>query len=534
MMNSLPLIAFVHMSPKDFSHWVTSLWLLGVGVGLGLAIVLVVWAVLRVVAPALALRCSQAVTGPILTPISIVMGIWVIVALLGTFVVREPTEILNSLARMSSTGEDIYTVTIPKLSGNVNEQTGNLPAIRIQEIDEIDTNELKRFTIQSSGRFELVAREVGTDEDLATYSIQGGELFEWTRSSKHTLMRKLPSNKQVEFYARNDAFDKIKNVSLEIKNVSIVVTTEPAYIEAKSIFYTMMIVAAIYLFYFLMAMLLPKVMAIAEATATSEMSQLLFLICATIGCLYMVAAVYIPYHTFGEDIKVLKHTGLQVMMMLGLIVAIWASSTSIADEIEGKTALTLLSKPISRRQFIFGKYIGIAWTVAVLFIIVTVMFLPAVASKPVFDQREGTTAEYEPTGEKGISWQLLHDETVGIVPGVFLVFMETIVLASLSVAISTRMPMVANFMVTFGVYALAHLTPSLLQASSGGFEPVKFVAMLLAIILPPLKDYEVYAAVSAGTELPVIYLPGAALSAILYSAIAMLLALILFEDRDLT
>ena len=524
MTNALPLIAFVNMSPKDFSHWVTSLWLLGVGVTLGLAIVLVVWAILRVVVPALAIRCTQAVTGPILTPISIVMGIWVLVALLGTFVVREPMEILNSLARMSSTGDVPYTVTVAELAGEVDEY-GNLPTSPLGI--QVDTNELKRFTIQSPGRFELVAREIGVDGDLANYNIQGGELFEWSRSSKATLMRKLPPNKQVEFFARNDAGN-------EINNVKVLVTTEPAHIEAKSISYTMMIVAAIYLLYFMLAMLLPKVMAFAEATATSEMSQLLFIICATIGCLYMVAAVYIPYHTFGEDIKVLKHTGLQVMMMLGLIVAIWASSTSIADEIEGKTALTLLSKPISRRQFIFGKFIGIAWTVAVLFIIITVMFLPAVASKPVFDQREGTTFEYERSGEKGISWQLLHDETVDIVPGVLLVFMETIVLASLSVAISTRMPMVANFMVTFGVYALGHLTPSLMQASVGGFEPVKFVAGFLATILPPLKDFEIYSAVSAGTELPIEYLPLAALSAMLYSALAMFLALILFEDRDLT
>ena len=31
----------------------------------------------------------------------------------------------------------------------------------------------------------------------------------------------------------------------------------------------------------------------------------------------------------------------------------------MADEIEGKTAITLLSKPITRRQFILGKFLGI-------------------------------------------------------------------------------------------------------------------------------------------------------------------------------
>ena len=34
-------------------------------------------------------------------------------------------------------------------------------------------------------------------------------------------------------------------------------------------------------------------------------------------------------------------------------------SLAVAEEIEGKTAITLLSKPINRRQFIVGKFLGI-------------------------------------------------------------------------------------------------------------------------------------------------------------------------------
>src|SRR6187200_1264765 len=65
--------------------------------------------------------------------------------------------------------------------------------------------------------------------------------------------------------------------------------------------------------------------------------------------------VIIPYFTLGEDIKMVKDQGLTVLAVTGLIVALFAASVSIADEIEGKTALTLLSKPVSRRNFILGK-----------------------------------------------------------------------------------------------------------------------------------------------------------------------------------
>ena len=42
---------------------------------------------------------------------------------------------------------------------------------------------------------------------------------------------------------------------------------------------------------------------------------------------------------------------------------------SIADEIEGRTALSVLSKPIGRRSFIIGKFLGVIGPVAILFIV---------------------------------------------------------------------------------------------------------------------------------------------------------------------
>jgi hypothetical protein len=52
-------------------------------------------------------------------------------------------------------------------------------------------------------------------------------------------------------------------------------------------------------------------------------------------------------------------------------------------------------------------------------------------------------------------------------------------------------------------------------------------------VLPVLDHFNVQAAVAGGVRIPLDYLAWAALYCVLYSAVAMLLALILFEDRDL-
>jgi ABC-type transport system involved in multi-copper enzyme maturation permease subunit len=264
---------------------------------------------------------------------------------------------------------------------------------------------------------------------------------------------------------------------------------------------------------------------VALATFKSEAAQPLFMIVVVLGIVSLVIFIFIPYNTFGEDIKVLKDSGMTLIMVLCIIQAIWAASTSVADEIDGRTALTVLSKPIGRRSFIIGKYLGIFWTVAVLFIVLGLVLLICVAWKPIYDAREGTPSE--PT------WQICHLEMIRVVPGLALAFMETIVLAAISVAISTRLPMVANFIICFSIYVLGHLTPLVVQSSVSQFEPVRFVAELVATILPNLDHFNIQAAVAAGVGVPNDYLGWSLLYCLIYGVIALMLALVLFEDRDL-
>jgi len=511
---------FFYINEIELQHLCTALWLFSVGVILGLLAAGLIWSILLAISPKLGMRCRDALAGPALMPFVVVLGIIAVSSVLLLPMVREPVSILTSLKQFPTTGTYTTEHVVPVASGEV-EESGNVPATPLGIA--VLTDQMRRMDVVADGRVELVARVQGSDEDVVAFDINGGEPFEWRRGSQGTLLRKFPSGEVIEFFGRN-----VTNSDIPM---TITLQTEPEHIEAASIFFVGGLVLMIFVVYFTLVCLFPKLMAIAEATVRSEIYQLLFLICAVIGCMFMVAAVYIPYQTFGEDIKVLKHTCLQAMMVLGIIVAIWAASRSVAEEIDGRTALTLLSKPVSRRQFVLGKFVGIAWLVSVLFIIISPFFIMAVAQKPIFDKREGTTVEFE--GEKGITWQLLHHEAMTVTPGVLLVFMETLVLTGVSVAISTRLPLVANFMLTFGVWALGHLTPSIMQSSAEGFEPVQFVAGFLATILPVLKNFEIYGPISAGQEIPILYLAGAALYTVLYVALTMFLALILFEDRDL-
>jgi ABC-type transport system involved in multi-copper enzyme maturation permease subunit len=264
---------------------------------------------------------------------------------------------------------------------------------------------------------------------------------------------------------------------------------------------------------------------IARATTKEAVRQPLFPLLMAIALIMLVMNTFLPFFSFGEDFKMLMDCGLATILIAGLLLAVWTSSTSIAEEIEGKTAMTLLSKPINRRQFIVGKYVGIMAAVFWLLLPVMICFLGLIFYKVGYDSRE--TAAPDP--EMGYKLAV----TFKAIPGLLLIFCEISVLTSLSVAISTRVPMVVNMVTCFTIFVVGHLTSLLVERNVRGLEMVQFVARLIATGLPNLEHFNTQAAVATGTLVPPAYLGNAALYAAAFSAAAILLAFILFEDRDL-
>jgi ABC-type Na+ efflux pump permease subunit len=268
-----------------------------------------------------------------------------------------------------------------------------------------------------------------------------------------------------------------------------------------------------------------KTSVITYVTAVEAVRQPVFLVLLIVGCLLMAVYPFIPYFTFGEDIKMVKDTGLATILLLGLILALLTSSSTIAEDIEHRTAITLLSKPINRRQFIIGKFLGILLAVAVIFVVLGILFGAVLYYKVAYDARE--SAKDAPTHAE--QWS----EVQQVLPGLVLTYFQVVVLSALSVAISTRLPLVVNIVVCFAVYFLGHLAPVLERASEGRFELVHFTAQMIGVIFPALDFFNVNAAVATGSSIPITYVLWSLLYCLLYSTVGILLAFILFEDRDL-
>jgi ABC-type transport system involved in multi-copper enzyme maturation permease subunit len=270
-----------------------------------------------------------------------------------------------------------------------------------------------------------------------------------------------------------------------------------------------------------------KSFTIALAAAKEAIRQPAFFVLAFIAGSSLIVTIFVPYFTFGEDIKMYKDAGLATISFACLLLALLTASSSVAEEIEGKTAVTLLSKPINRRQFIIGKFLGIELGVLTLFVLLGVLFELGVWYKTAYDLREAAGSAEE-------TWQRAA-QVIQVLPGLALGFCEVTVLAAVSVAISTRLPMLVNLVVCIAVFFLGHLTPVLVDASeqAGSNELVKFMARLFRQILPSLEFFNAGPSIATGAVIPWFgYVLPALGYCVMYSGAALLFAFLLFENRD--
>ena len=182
----------------------------------------------------------------------------------------------------------------------------------------------------------------------------------------------------------------LNNLGSEPATVTFGYTLAPIYSEASIVLWIALSVVAVYFGYLSLMSLFPKSAAIAQATFKTEICQPLYLLVLAAGMAFVVLSIYVPYNTFGEDIKMYKDSGLTLIRVLAIFLAIWAASKSVAEEIDGRTALTVLSKPVGRRQFILGKFSGISLAIGLLFIVLGIWFVSFVAYKPIYDFREAS------------------------------------------------------------------------------------------------------------------------------------------------
>lgn len=126
--------------------------------------------------------------------------------------------------------------------------------------------------------------------------------------------------------------------------------------------------------------MLTKLLAITRNTFTETIRQPVFglLVLIIMGSLAINTAIAAfstsPSDEIYDDDKLLYDLGLSTLLVGGLFLAGFSSAGVLTREIDNKTVLTVISKPVGRPIFVLGKFLGLASALTLGFYLCTIAF----------------------------------------------------------------------------------------------------------------------------------------------------------------
>lgn len=114
---------------------------------------------------------------------------------------------------------------------------------------------------------------------------------------------------------------------------------------------------------------------IARNTFCETTRQPVFAVILAFASFLIASSPSFAMYTFMDSTKLVQDMGLATIMLAGLFLAVFGAATAISREIDNKTALTVLSKPVCRESFLLGKFLGIIGMTSLAVGILTIILM---------------------------------------------------------------------------------------------------------------------------------------------------------------
>lgn len=253
-----------------------------------------------------------------------------------------------------------------------------------------------------------------------------------------------------------------------------------------------------------------RIHAIALHTFKEAIRDRIIVLFVVFTLLLMASSTVLSWLTVGSELKIVTDIGLAALALFGAMIAVFLGITLVHKEVEKKTIYSVLAKPVARWEFIVGKYAGLMMTLAAVTGLMAIFFLFVV-------------------WWKGGEWP------GHLVPALLLTFMELAVVTAVALVFSAFTSPILAAVFTLAVYAVGHMSWGLreiLEQAPGG--ALTWLVRVLYFALPDLETFNVRSQVVHGIAVEGGYLADAFAYAAAYSIGMIVLAVILFRNRDLT
>jgi len=116
---------------------------------------------------------------------------------------------------------------------------------------------------------------------------------------------------------------------------------------------------------------------LARNTFTETIRQPIYGVILLTTAALLILNVSLAGFTLDDDDKLLLDLGLSTLLLSGLFLSAFSAAGVVSREIENKTVLTVVSKPVARPVFILGKFAGLLAALVLAFYLSFLVFLLA-------------------------------------------------------------------------------------------------------------------------------------------------------------
>ncbi len=210
----------------------------------------------------------------------------------------------------------------------------------------------------------------------------------------------------------------------------------------------------------------------------------------------------------GEGDRVTRDLGLAAISLVGVILIVLVGAGMVQKEVERRTVLTVLAKPVRRPEFLIGKYLGLMAMVATVFVLMAALLAGVMALRD-------------------------HAVNPAVMAAAAFTLGELAVMTAVVVAFSAFVSPALSGVFTLAVWVTGHFAGDLLRfAGRAPDAALAAAAKVVYYALPHLDLFNLRAEAAYGL-LPA---PGralaAALYAVLYSASLLAAASVIFSRRE--
>jgi ABC-type transport system involved in multi-copper enzyme maturation permease subunit len=224
--------------------------------------------------------------------------------------------------------------------------------------------------------------------------------------------------------------------------------------------------------------------------------------------LLILSGIFLSSLSYVESERILQNIGMGAIRLLGVAIAIFVGVGLIHKEVDRRTVFTILAKPLSRGEFLLGKFAGLVLTIWMQMAIMVVVFA-------------------------AVSLGMGVPLTAGHGAAFLLLAMELAVMVAIATFFSAfTTPMLASFF-SGGLWVVGNLTRDLRDiGAQSPVESVQTLTRALHRVLPDLDAFNLTIEASHGLPiaasdvwLPLVYGVG-------YAAVVLVAAVSVFERRD--